>query len=258
MSPGDIATLRPTKAIVGQEPLDLLPSWPEHESVMSDLRVRQAIQAVDGVLVYGVMTARRRSYLFIPQGLSGYTEGIDPLPICGRRKALLAEAGYENGLEIVMKVPESRSEHAQMIQADLKKIGIDMKIELLESGAFWDDLENGDYQMMMMGWSYVVMDTDVGVYSLYQSEQIVAGNYARLNNARLDELMEAGRVTADAAGRDEIYREAEEIAMTEAAWVPLYWRNTIVAYDKNLQNFEIPPVVFLLRLRLQLGQLICQ
>jgi len=251
VAPADIGTLESNKNIV----VDQKPSSAFYflglnteSKVFSDIRVRQAVaKAIDReALIYGVMDgAAKATTTFIAKGRPGYAEGFDPLPYdVEGAKALLAEAGHADGLNITMSVPESRSEHAQMIQADLKKIGINVKIALLESGAFWDDMENGDYEMMMMGWSYVVMDPDVGYYSLYKSDEIIAGNYVRLSNARLDELMELGRVSSDANKRNAIYGEAEKIAMTEAAYVPLYWRNTIVAYDKGLQNVKIPPCGF--------------
>ena len=251
IAPADIATLESkSNLVVTQQPSSafyFLGLNTESE-IFSDVRVRQAVaKAVDREsLIYGVMDGNAlEAKSFLMEGLPGYTEGFDPLPydLEGAKK-LLEEVGYPNGLSVTFTVPESRSEHAQMIQADLKKIGMDVKIEILESGAFWDNLENGDYEMMMMGWSYVVMDPDVGVYSLYQSEEIVAGNYVRLNNERLDELLLAGRVSSDEKDRDVIYREAEEIAITEGAYVPLYWRNTIIAYDKNLQNVKVPPCGF--------------
>lgn len=251
VAPADIDTLKANDSLVVEQK----PSSAFHfvgmntqSKVFSDVRVRQAVaMAIDReALIYGVMDgAANATTSFIAEGLPGYTKDFNPLPYdVEAAKKLLAEAGYKDGLKITMSVPESRSEHAQMIQADLKKINIDLDIALLESGAFWDDLENGDYEMMMMGWSYVVMDPDVGYYSLYKSDQVIGGNYVRLNDPKLDELMEKGRTTNDTDERDKIYREAEEIAMKQAAYVPLYWRNTIIAYNKNLENVVIPPCGF--------------
>ena len=214
---------------------------------LSDIRVRQAIaKCVDrDALIIGALDGNGvKTTTFIAEGLPGYTEGFDPLPYnIEEAKALLTEAGYPDGFEMTISVPESRSAHAQMIQADLKKIGIDLKIGIVESGAFWDALENGDYEMMIMGWSYVVMDSDVGYYSLYRSDDM-AGNYVRFSDARVDELLQNGRISTEVSERAAIYSEIEEIVMNSAAYIPLYWRMDAIAFDADLTNIEIPPCGF--------------
>lgn len=251
VAPADVKTLEGSeKLIVDQAPSSafyFLGLNTENE-ILSDVKVRQAIaMSIDREsLIYGVLDGSGiEARSFIAEGLPGYTENYDPLPYdVEKATALLAEAGYPNGLDLVMTVPESRSEHAQMIQADVKKIGIELEISIVESGKFWEDLENSDYEMMMMGWSYVVMDPDVGFYSLYQSEEIIAGNYVRLNDEKLDELLLQGRISSDETERDAVYRKAEDIAMNSAAYIPIYWRNTIIAYNSSLQGVKIPPCGF--------------
>ena len=211
---------------------------------LSDVKVRQAIaksinrqNMIDGALDgYGEPTTT-----FIAEGLPGYTEGFDPLPYdVDAAKELMAEAGYADGFDLTISVPEERSAQAQLVQADLAQIGINVTIDLIETGAFWDALENGDYEMMIMGWSYVVMDPDVGYYSLYKKDDI-SGNYTGFGNEETDGLLQQGRVSSDEAERAEIYAELEEIVMTEAPYVPLYWRVDAIAFNSDLEGVEIPP-----------------
>ena len=211
---------------------------------LSDVKVRQAIaksinrqNMIDGALDgYGEPTTT-----FIAEGLPGYTEGFDPLPYdVDAAKELMAEAGYADGFDLTISVPEERSAQAQLVQADLAQIGINVTIDLIETGAFWDALENGDYEMMIMGWSYVVMDPDVGYYSLYKKDDI-SGNYTGFGNEETDGLLQQGRVSSDEAERAEIYAELEEIVMTDAPYVPLYWRVDAIAFNSDLEGVEIPP-----------------
>lgn len=216
------------------------------DEVLKDVRVRQAIaMAIDReALIKGVMDGFAvETKTFIQKGLPGYVEGFDPLPydIEGAKK-LLSDAGYPNGLDLTITVPESRSAHAQIIQASLKKANINLKINLTESGAFWDDLEKGKFQIMMMGWSYVVMDNDVGYYSLYKSDEVESGNYPRLNDKKVDDGLLEARLSGNFESRDKIYREIEEIVMSSAAYIPLYWRYSIIAYHSDLQNITNSPI----------------
>lgn len=214
---------------------------------LSDVRVRQAIskvinkqELIDGALDgYGVPTNT-----FIAEGVLGYDPDFEPLPYdVEAAKELMKEAGYEDGFEIHMSIPESRSTQAQIIQANLKQIGIELTIDLIETGKFWEDLENLDYEMMIMGWSYVVMDPDVGYYSLYKKDDL-SGNYTGYGTDETEALLEAGRVETDQDKRAEIYAELEEIYQTAAVYVPLYWRVDVAAYNSDLTGVEIPPCGF--------------
>ena len=211
---------------------------------LSDVRVRQAISKcinkqnlIDGALDgYGVPTNT-----FIAEGVLGYDPDFDPLPydVEGAKK-LMKEAGYPDGFKLSISIPENRSKHAQIIQSDLAQIGIDLTIDNIETGKFWDDLENLDYEMMIMGWSYMVMDPDVGYYSLYKKDDM-AGNYTGFGNEKTDGLLAAGRTETDQKKRAEIYAELEKIVQTAAPYVPLYWRVDAVAHNENLTGVKIPP-----------------
>jgi len=214
---------------------------------LSDVRVRQAIakvinkqELIDGALDgYGTPTNT-----FIAEGVLGYDPEFNPLPydVEGAKK-LMKEAGYPDGFEIHMSIPENRSTQAQIIQANLKQIGIDLKIDLIETGKFWEDLENLDYEMMIMGWSYVVMDPDVGYYSLYKKDDL-SGNYTGYGTPETEALLEQGRTENDPEKRAKIYAELEELYQTAAVYVPLYWRTDVAAHNSNLTGVEIPPCGF--------------
>ena len=142
--------------------------WTSSATYECARRFRKSINKqnlIDGALDgYGVPTNT-----FIAEGVLGYDPDFDPLPYdVEEAKKLMKEAGYPDGFKLSISIPENRSKHAQIIQSDLSKIGIELKIDIIETGKFWDDLENLDYEMMIMGWSYMVMDPDVGYYSLYK------------------------------------------------------------------------------------------
>ncbi|MGF6376654.1 peptide/nickel transport system substrate-binding protein [Clostridiales Family XIII bacterium PM5-7] len=214
---------------------------------LSDVRVRQAISKcinkqnlIDGALDgYGVPTNT-----FIAEGVLGYDADFNPLPYdVEEAKKLMKDAGYPDGFDLTISIPESRSTHAQIIKSDLKAIGIELTINIIETGKFWEDLENLDYEMMIMGWSYMVMDPDVGYYSLYKKDDM-AGNYTGFGDAETDKLLADGRIERDDAKRAEIYSKLETIYQTAAPYVPLYWRVDAVAYNDSLTGVEIPPCGF--------------
>ena len=61
-------------------------------------------------------------------------------------------------------------------------------------------------------------------------------NNARYNNARVNELLEKAGAEQDDAKRKGYYQEVQEIVHKEAPYIPLYYANSGVAYDKNLES----------------------
>jgi ABC-type transport system substrate-binding protein len=74
-------------------------------------------------------------------------------------KALLAEAGFPDGFEVSLSyrdvvrvyLPQA-SKVAQELQAQLKDVGITVKINVMESGAFLESVAAGEQAMFMLGW----------------------------------------------------------------------------------------------------------
>ena len=178
---------------------------------------------------------------FIAEGLPGYRADFNPHPYdVEAAKELMANSAYPDGFEISLTVPESRSTHGQLLKADLAQIGIDLTIDIVESGTLWDTVENMDHEMTIIGWSYVVMDPDVGYYSLYKKDDL-SGNYTAWGNEETDALLLKGRTSTDAEERDQIYAELEEKFQGAAPYVPLYWGTEFCAHHADLQGVTIPP-----------------
>jgi peptide/nickel transport system substrate-binding protein len=83
-----------------------------------------------------------------------------------KAKALLKEAGYPNGFEAVLKLPDrySYSRRSGEVVADmLAKVGIRLKIEIVEWGQWIDRVfKNKDYQLTCIGH---VEAWDIGIYA---------------------------------------------------------------------------------------------
>ena len=211
----------------------------------NDVKVRQAISyALDkeGIVIGAEEGVGAVAQSHIPVGIAGYNESFKGHERnIEKAKQLLAEAGYPNGFKTEMVATENRSMHAQIIQANLKEIGIDVDIKLYESGTFYELLENGEFELQILGWSYICPDPDVAIYDLYKSGGNMAGNYGRYNNPKMDELLEAGRKSVNQDEKQKIYEEIEELAKEDAFNIPLYWTMSNIAYNKALKGVEASP-----------------
>jgi peptide/nickel transport system substrate-binding protein len=110
-----------------------------------DPKVRQAINYatdVDGIITALFAGNGQRAAGYVASSELGYGI-VPPFPYDPEKaKALLAEAGYADGLEMGMACPTgvyaAFEEVCQAIVSNLGDVGITVNLEMMESGAFWD------------------------------------------------------------------------------------------------------------------------
>lgn len=217
------------------------------DEVISDAKVREAIclaidkqSIIDGA-EYGEAEVADHGYVL--DGQLGYSDNYQEAERnVERAKELLAEAGYPNGLSIELKCQSSKTTHAQVIQANLKEVGIDAEIVQLENSAFYSDLENGDFQITFNGFGQYTPDPSSTFRYVYRSDSILAGNYYRLNNSKIDELLAEGEVSTDTEERQKIYEEIIQLVEDEHVVKYIYWQTSNIAHNAKLQGVAAAPV----------------
>jgi peptide/nickel transport system substrate-binding protein len=146
-----------------------------------------------------------------------------------KAKALLAEAGYSKGFELTMNsisAPAFYTQVAEVIQGQLKQVGIKVSVVPMEIGTFVVHDGAGTFQLESTGRG---MRGDV---SQFFADFIPgSGNYKAWfgngwktgmpSGAKLESLIAQGGSTLDPAKRHSIYRQAEAIVLTEWPEMPL-------------------------------------
>jgi oligopeptide transport system substrate-binding protein len=195
-----------------------------------DVRVRQAFAlAIDGQrfaglqLRYGALLA---STILAP-GMPGYTAeqrglGFDP----ERAKQLLADSTYGGRLpRIVLPlwfVPSAGNPFTEWLSwiVDMwrEHLGATVEIEQVDIPTL--NRQADTYQMLLGIWDpgYADPRTYLEVNFLSTS----AGNIQRYANPRVDELLLRARTERAQEARMQIYREAEQIVLQDAVWIPLW------------------------------------
>jgi peptide/nickel transport system substrate-binding protein len=150
-------------------------------------------------------------------------------PDLAEARRLLAAAGYPNGFATSISIPAGYAVYqrsAEMFQADLSKIGINVEIDASEVGIWLDKIwTSGDYDTYLVRfWGIDFTDPDGALYRQFHS----AGdfNMSGYANPRVDELLEAARVTSDVASRKALYDEVQAILAEE---VPAFF---LIAIDR--------------------------
>ncbi|HQZ39638.1 MAG TPA: ABC transporter substrate-binding protein [Vicinamibacterales bacterium] len=198
-----------------------------------DRRVRQAISyAIDRRAIVDnlVSSFARPSTSALTPIMRGYVN-LGEIPYDpDKARALLEAAGYPRGFKTrIATTPRYPMgvELAEAVAADLKKVGIDAAIDVLEWGTmvqFWAGLppEKNPQEIFIMGAGASTADADWGLRPIFQTAPTNENNYGYYSNAEFDRVIEAAMRETEAAKRQQLYRRAQEIVYLEdpgAVWL---------------------------------------
>lgn len=216
-----------------------------------DPRVRNAI--VHAVNNEGIVKKIMRGFATTgaqqgPKGYAGYDPSLTPRFDLAKAKALMKEAGLEDGFSMTMMAPNNRyvndAKIAEAVAGMLSKINIKVDLKTMPKAQYWPTFDERAADMMMIGWHSDTEDSanfsefltmtpnpETG-YGQYNS-----GNYS---NARVDELVLKSQGMTDPVARAKVLQEVEKILYDDAAFVPLHWQNLSWAARKGV---DIEPIV---------------
>ena len=156
-----------------------------------------------------------------------------------KAKALLAEAGYPDGLKATITTSELEDyrKRAEILQDQFKAIGVEAEIDSLEWGAYIDrTLTQRDYQITSLNMTVPYLDAD-HIYELFHSEMITKGrNFVLVENEELDDLLDRARASIDQEERKELYAQIAELWKDEVITIPLYVSAMAEAAHKDLKG----------------------
>lgn len=211
-------------------------------------KVRQAISyAIDTKAILKGVYNDVGKLANAPMGPSvfGYSDKIkgysyDP----EKAKKLLAEAGYPNGFKTTIWTNDNkeRVNVAEVVQSQLKGIGIDVQTKVVEWGAYLDATAKGQQDMYILGWSNMTGDADYNQYFLFDSEAAGnPGNRSFYKNPEVDQLISQGRQETDPEKRKKIYEDAQKIEMKDAPMVFVRNSEFLTAVGNNVKGFWVHP-----------------
>lgn len=227
------------RPMVGMEWLGMNTEHP----LFKDVRVRRAIaQAidVDAVVDAAYFGGAQRATGVIASGLPGHRE-TSPYPArdVAAAKALLEEAGVD-GFETRLSIINTTDlvTMAQVIQANLSEIGINVHIEPVESGTFWSlgVEESGDswkdLQMFIHRWgngpdpSWATKFYTCDGVGQFNWERWCDEEYSRLNSDAMAET--------DDAKRADLYEQMAKLLDESSAYILLTHGVQLLLYRENI------------------------
>ena len=207
--------------------------------------VRQAMshaidrQTIVDTVLFGVGKASQTPF---PEWSLAYNpEHVDWFPFdLDRAKELLAEAGYPEGFETTVVTISDASElrgMAQIIQADLAKIGVTMEI---------NDVSSADWNQLWPAKEYDTLIASAGFSHKDPSTLFNSMSGFRLDDNRTNfspptyrELVTAAAGITDEAERKAMYDELAEFMLDEAFALVVSFRYNVFGVGSNVQNFRV-------------------
>jgi len=174
----------------------------------------------------------------LPPGIPGYQEGawedsrFDP----DAAREILAAAGYENGegIEPIVLSTNSGAGHEpvmEIIQANLRDIGIEATLDGMEWATYLDALLDGNYQIGRLGWMASYPSTDYFLYELFYTG--VDNNFSRFSNPEVDRMLMEARTIGDPDERADMYREINHLIQAENPIIPVaFYAHRMIASDR--------------------------
>ena len=157
-------------------------------------------------------------------------------------KQLLVEAGYPDGFETTLwalPVPRPYIPNglalAEILQSELRNIGVEAKIVTYDWGTYLEKTENGEHDMAMLGWS-AGGDPDNFLYYLLSktTAQKPALNIAFYRSDEMQDVLERARMSANQDERITLYQEAQAIFHRDVPWVPLAHAQRLLVIDRRV------------------------
>ena len=193
-------------------------------------------ESVVTVAYNGMATA---SWTMTPSNFPGTTEENADTYDVEKAKEYLDASGVDPSSVTfsIITSDDTKKRAAEVIQANLKEIGIECTIESMDLATYLSTTAEGDYTAAIGGYtSSNLLSYVVGVY---HSSSINASNKTRLNDPEVDALIDQAKTTLDEEERVAILEQLSAKLNEICSQVPLYQPLTLRAYNADLKGVEV-------------------
>ena len=165
---------------------------------------------------------------------------MDPNPYSpDKAKALLAEAGYPDGLDVTITVGSGWSDvvsYAETLKQDAEAAGLRITINAIPNSAYWDVWTEADFAITP--WTHrplAVMVLPLA-YTCDAEGVPVAWNESRWCDEEFDGLLTTAMGTLDLEERRKIMADIQRIQQDRGSIGIPYWMNSWIAYNPRLKG----------------------
>jgi peptide/nickel transport system substrate-binding protein len=161
---------------------------------------------------------------------------------------LLDEAGWKKGPDgfrakdgkklapLLYGISGAFKEIAEAVQGDLRKVGIDLQIQLFDSTVAWGKLATQEFDAFGMSFPYVSAGDALNLY--FRSANTPTPNRMNWKDKETDELLDKGMTATDDATRAAAYEAVQAKVHDAAVWIPLFHEPLFVVTGGKLKPIK--------------------
>ncbi|WP_269177468.1 ABC transporter substrate-binding protein [Modestobacter sp. VKM Ac-2986] len=241
-APGVTATAFPSTRI------DYI-AFNQQKTPFEDVHVRRAISyAIDResmvkTVLYG--NGQAADSLLSP-GTPFYAANPDaPQLDLEKAKAELAESSQPNGFATSILInagDPNQASVSQIMQAQLKEIGIDLEIKTLDPTAVKQARNAGDFDMIISGWTMDIPDPDQWTSFAVDPEGGSHSAYTYYDNPDVVALNKQAQAETDDAKRADLYEQLQAQVAEDSFAAYLYYSPYAYAMSTKVQGFAVTPL----------------
>ncbi len=213
---------------------------------LKDLRVRQALSLavnragiVDRVMEGAALPTKQ----YLRPGNRVHIDSLQADPYQpDRAKALLAEAGYPNGLRMTLHGPNDRyvndSKIIQAVAQMWQRIGVQTTVETIPWSSYATRAGKQEFSAFLLGWGVAggegTNPLRAQLATWNPERGLGTANRGRYSNPAFDALLDKAMVTMDTGARDALVKQATQMAMDDVPVIMLHLQKNIWATRKGL------------------------
>lgn len=217
--------------------------------IASPLRIKKIRQAIN----YGFDRRKMIMYLrnsigipaesgFVPAGLPSFDADLvqgyhyDP----ARSRQLLAGAGFPDGKglpEIKLTTISIYADLASFIAKELQELGFNIKVDVVQKSLLLEETAQSHALFFRGSWIADYPDAE-NYLSVFYSKNPAPPNYTRYQNPLFDQLYDEALAETNDSLRYKLYRRMDQLMMSDAAIVPLWYDEVIHLVSPTISGFS--------------------
>jgi dipeptide transport system substrate-binding protein len=255
-NPADVQALKENADITVMEQQGLNVGYLAYNTQMPPFdnpKVRKALnmtvnkQAILDAVFQGAGQAAKNP---IPPTMWSYNDDVvDDAYDLDAAKAMLEGEGV-SGLKMkIWAMPVQRPYNpnarrmAEIMQADLAKIGVEAEIVSYEWGEYLDKAKDVKRDgAVLLGWTGDNGDPDNFLAVLLGCDGVGGSNRAQWCNEEFEKLIQDAKITSNHAEREDLYRQAQVVFKREAPWATIAHSVVFMPMRSNVTGYIMDPL----------------
>ena len=216
----------------------------------NDVRVRQALAATidkEAIVELALFGQGAPTFSPIPPSHPYFNKALKfSPPDIAKAKKLLAEAGFPNGFDVTMQVPQEREQRVRVgvaVRDMARAAGIRINVERVPFASYTANVA-GKAQMYVDGY-FARPTTDTAIYPFYHSSGSWNKQLWIYKDARVDQLLDEARRTNDEAPRKVLFEKFQAVVEETVPGIIAYSAAHVNGVSKKVEGFSSTPMQWL-------------